>query len=472
MTVSKPCNLLIDHAYLITMDPQRTMVVDGALVVVDGRVAAVGPRNEIVSSWTASATIDAGGAPVHPGFIETHTHITIHTTRGVFPDTLSWDEAVAFYADFWNEVTPEEEYIGARLACLELARNGGTGFLEAGTVLDPDAAARAASEVGIRAWLADPFLWDIGGFTADSPTVHRAPPTTARSLEALGGQLARNSNPDALVQGHVSLIGMGSASDELTLAAKAAARDHGVILNQHQSFAPPDVADDDRRLGRHPLVHLAELGVLDDATTLAHMNIIRDDEVDPVVDSGLSISWCPIASMLMGAGGTVRGRHCELHHAGVNISLGSDSANWAGRFDPGSVALVALLTARDKTQSRTALDSYDVLRMGTTCGARAVGAKDQLGTLEEGRRADFVVRRLDSPEAQPYAPPYTDPVQSVVLAGRESTIDTVVVAGEIVVQDGRSTRVDEAEVYAQAREAAVSLARRMGVAPVVGSGAG
>ncbi len=472
MTASKRCDLLIDHAYVITMDAQRTTIDDGAIAVDGGRIAALGTRDEIVSAWTAPTTIDAGGAPVHPGFIETHTHITIHTTRGVFPDTLSWDDAVSFYADFWNEVTPEEEYIGARLACLELVRNGGTAFLEAGTVLDPDAAARAASEVGIRAWLADPFLWDIGGFTPDSPIVHRAPPTTKRSLEALGGQLARNSDPDALVQGHVSLIGMASASDELTVSAKTLAREHGVVFNQHQSFAPPDVADDDQRLGRHPLIHLAELGILDDATTLAHMNIIRDDEVDPVTGSGISIAWCPIASMLMGAGGTVRGRHCELHHAGVNIALGSDSANWAGRFDPGSIAMAALLTARDKTQSRTALDTYDVLRMATTCGARAVGAQDQLGTLEEGKRADLVVRRIDRPEAQPYAPPYTDPIQNVVLAGRESTIHTVVVAGEVVVSDGRSTRVDEAEVYAQASEAAVSLARRMGVAPVAGSPAG
>lgn len=458
MTAARACDLLVDRAYLITMDPLGTVIEDGGMAVADGRIAAIGPRDEIVSAWTARATIDAGGAPVHPGFVETHIHISYHTTRAAFPDTLPWEGAMSFYTDFWNEVTPEEEYAGSRLACLELVRHGGTAFLEAGTVLEPDAAARAASEVGIRAWLADPFLWDVG---SDASVVRRVPYSTSRSLDLLGGQLARNTDADALVQGHVALIGMGTASDELTLAAKDRARDHGVILNQHQSFAPPDVEEEDQRLGCHPLVHLADLGVLDEATTLAHVNILRDDEVDPVVDSGISISWCPIASMLTGAGGAVIGRHPELYHAGVNVSLGSDSANWAGRFDPGTVSLVAMLTARDKLRSRTALSAYDVLKMSTACGARAVGAGAEIGMLEQGKRADFVVRRLDVPQAQPHLPPYTDPVQSIVLSGRESTIDVVVVAGEVVVRHGRSTRVDEEEVYARAREATAALAKRM-----------
>ena len=270
---------------------------------------AVGPSPDLERTYVAERVIDAGGAIVHPGFVDCHIHVSLHLTRGVFPDTYSWEDAVGFYTDFWNAVDDEDEYAGSLLGCLEMVCNGTTCFLEAGTVLSPDSTAAAAEEVGLRAVLGDPLLWDAGGFSSDAPVVKRAPPSTERALNDLGEQLKRNADPDALVRGHVAVVGMGSASDELERAAKECADAHAVILNQHQSYAALDTREDDTRFGRHPLVHLSELGILGGNCTFAHMNIIREDELAPVVESGMSIAWCPVASMMFGVGGTLDGRH-------------------------------------------------------------------------------------------------------------------------------------------------------------------
>ena len=136
-------------------------------------------------------------------------------------------------------------------------------------------------------------------------------------MKLLGGQLARNNDPDALVRGHVGLYGAATATDELMRAAKAAADEHGAILTQHQSFYADDVADDDERFGGHPLAHFAEIGVLGPNCTFSHMNAIRDDETQAVTDSGLTMVWMPGNYMFYGIAEFFQQRTAELYHLGV-----------------------------------------------------------------------------------------------------------------------------------------------------------
>jgi cytosine/adenosine deaminase-related metal-dependent hydrolase len=438
------------------MDPDRRILEGGAIAVDGPEIVAIGGTRQLDQQFEPDRIFDAKGALVHPGFIDCHIHVSLHITRGLFSDTATWEEAVKFYTSFWNTVDDEDEYAASLLACLEMACNGTTCFLEAGTVLTPDTAATAAEEVGIRALISDPLLWDVGGFASDAPIVKRAPPDTERALSALGGQLSRNRDPNGLVRGHVAVVGMGSASDELEMAAKACADTHDVVLNQHQSYAPLDANDDDTRFGMHPLLHFADLGVLGDNCTFAHMNVLREDELSPVVDSGMSIAWCPVASMMFGVGGTLSGHHLDLHRAGVNIALGSDSANWSGKFDLSSVGLISLLSAREREQSRTALNAMDVMAMATINGARAVGLADSLGSLEVGKRADIVMRTHDLPEAIA-----GDPVQAAVFSTGSKNIDSVWIDGRLVIEGGRSVRVDHHRVFALAHNSLNSLAARL-----------
>jgi cytosine/adenosine deaminase-related metal-dependent hydrolase len=434
------------------------MIKDGAVAVTDGTITAVGPISELQPRYRPMRTLSMPGGIVHPGFVESHVHVTQHSFRAAYLDTTSWEECSEFFMDFWRLVEDEEEHASSLLACLEMARNGTTAFLEGcGSVLQPDTAALAAEQIGIRASLGDPFLWDIPALWTVG-AADRIPADLDHSLSLLGGQLWRNRDPRALVQGHVALVGHGMASDELERAAKACADDHGVILNQHQSYAEPDTHADDRRSGRHAMLHFDELGLLDSNTTFAHMNMVRDDELDPITRSGTSVVWCPAASMLLGVGGAIHGRHLELHQRGANVALGSDAPNYAGAIDATEQAFLALTTAREKRQDASVLSPEDVLEMATINGAEALGWRDRIGSIEVGKRADLVVRRADLPEATPGL----DPVRSIMSSARSKSVDTVIVEGEVIVQGARSTRVDEEAVYGKAREAAQRLLDRMG----------
>ena len=451
------CDLLIRNGYVITMDGNRTVYARGAVAVSGRLIAAVGSEPDVLARYTGRRIIDAHGAPVHPGFVDAHYHIPNHLTRGVFPDAATTKEYYLFYARWYDRMDAEDERASGLAAGLEMLRNGVTCYMEGGTVFETDAVAAAAEAVGIRASLSEPFLWDTGQ-DATLTNMTRSRPETKRCLSQLGRELRRNRSPEALVRGHVCLFGSGSASDELVVAATDVAEKNGAVFSQHQSTSVAGTAAHEALLGRHPLVHFAELGVLRPNCAYTHMNVIREDEAEVVARSGMSVIWCPAISMNWGFLGSGRRRpQPDLYRRGVNVGLAAD----VSKFGLDTSPLTAYLLSRDVGDA-TQLAAEEVFEMATVGSARAMGIWDRIGSLEAGKCADIVIRSASIPEFQPghYL------VQNLLLASRGKSVDTVIVDGQIVVRSGHSTRVDEGVVYDTARRRATDLGRRIGAAPV------
>ncbi|CAN5614462.1 amidohydrolase [soil metagenome] len=468
-------DLLVRHGHVITVDDAGRVFADGAVAVAGNQIVEVGADAEVTARVRAARVIDARGAPVHPGLIDCHAHTSFHTLRGVHGDDVIEDDILDdFYIPWLDGVTEEEEHLGALLACLEMVRNGTTCFLEAGTVLEPDAAARAAQTVGMRGVLGDPFIWDrpdsivqgkrtagtvaCGEPAAVRPLIRRAPRDLDEALARMGGQLWRNADAETLVTGHVCVSGLGTASEALLVAARQRADEAGVVLSMHHAYSAADTEADRERYGRDPLVHLAEIGVLGRNVTLAHANHVSDAECDRLLEHGTSLAWAPAASMMWGHWGSLHGRHAELWRRGGNIALASDSANWSNDFDLFRQADLALLTARDVHEERTYLGAEDVLRMATRGGARAVGLEDRIGSLEVGKRADMVIHTLDRPELNPT----THLLRNVIHAGRSKTIRSVIIDGRVVLDDGVFGHLDEAGLLAHIDAAARAMLQRAG----------
>lgn len=450
----RSCELLIRNGYVVTMDAERRVFARGAVAVDGGEIVAVGRDADLAESLRPGRVLDARGAPVHPGFFDCHAHVTLHTTRGAFPDSPSEAEYMAYYTRWMNAMEAEDEYASALLAYLEMLRNGITYFLEPGTVFEPDAAVEAARRIGIRGSVTDPYIWDI----PSAPAVHelpRAPADRKRALDLLGGQLARNADPDALVRGHVNVYGVASASDELEREAKACADEAGVVLTQHQNFDPEDTGVDDARWGKHALTHMHDIGCLGPNCVFAHMNFVRDDEVAPLIDSGTAIAWNPGNYLNYGIGSVVKTRVPELFRAGVPVGPGSDVAKvWAF----GEQGFLGYLLAREKEDY---LSPEEVLEMSTISAARALGVADRVGSLEPGKRADIVIRTHDVTEAHPAL----DPIRNLVLVDRTKSVDTVLVDGRVVVERGRATLVENEEVFDLAERSARGIGGRLGLTP-------
>jgi cytosine/adenosine deaminase-related metal-dependent hydrolase len=420
----------------------------------------VGPLEKLADAWRAASVLDAAGAVVHPGLVDAHLHVNAQTCRGYFRgDTSKAGDNGPKYADWKAALEPEDEAAATQLAAIEMLRHGITTFVEPGSAFEPDAVAEAASAAGIRCSLAEPYLWDdteamsaIPGLLSRSLAA-RVPPDRKRCLKLLGTQLFRNKDRDGIVHGHVAIYGEGTASDELFKAAKVAADEGGVVFNSHLGFDIGLATAMERRWGKPRFVHLDELGVLGPNTTFVHMNLIRDEEIGPILRSGLSMVWCPFAYASRGTPLEHPTRLPELFKRQANVAIGTDSARQSSAGDAGYLAFV-LAAAAGHT-----LPPESILEMQTLGGARAAGLEGIIGSLEPGKRADLVVRSRSAPEMGPGL----DAVHQLVAVAHGPSADTVLVNGRVVLRGGRSTLLDEETVFRAAAVSARGVAKRIGI---------
>ena len=205
--------------------------------------------------------------------------------------------------------------------------------------------------------------------------------------------------------------------------------------------------------GTSHIMHLEELGVLDEHTVIIHANILDEEEEAAVHETGCQIVWCPAAFFSLGFGGSANFKMAQRHHRGTRVSLGTDGAI---ACTPGGIMLAAHYASQTYADP---LSPGALLEMQTINAAAAAGLDADLGSLESGKRADVVVRSAGVAEAYPS----NNPLHLLALTMGTGSVDTVLVNGEVVFNGGYSTRVDEQEVYRTVSDSVVDRARRLGV---------
>ncbi|MBZ9761752.1 amidohydrolase family protein [Mesorhizobium sp. CA8] len=450
------CDLIVHNAAILTMDDRDSVVADGAIAIRNGRIVALDSQAKILAGFTSDRSFDAAGGTVHPGFIDAHIHVSQYTARSVLP---LMERTSATMGHWKGELTPEDEHASALMAALDYLKCGYTGFVDPGTVFAPDAVAAVAEEACIRVWLTDPYVADGGeALAANLPELvsgsflARWPQNTDEALKRLGSQLFRNRNKDSLVKGFIGLYGEGTDSPELFEAALGLARDHGVRLQEHLGYLPAFQLKREETLGQPLLQWLEDRGFLDPHLTFVHMNLVREGEVSLLAKYDVRVVWCPWGQLQMLGQAGAQARMVELHRSGVAVGIASDIPRVAD-FD----ALGTLAASASAASGRPAMPR-ELMRMRTIGAAASIGAEGELGSLEIGKRADFVVR---GPSVSVNFG-FDAGLELGVIGGRD-TVEAVFVAGRQVVEKGRVLGLDERAVIAAAHRSARALASRIGL---------
>jgi 5-methylthioadenosine/S-adenosylhomocysteine deaminase len=448
-------DLVVRGGLVMTLDAGRRVLRDASIAVVEGRIEAIAPTADIDRDWTALTVLDATGSVVTPGLVDAHVHLSHQLLRTTIPDRWPEDREHDVWLPYWRNMTPNDAYHSALLACLEMVRNGTTTFCDMSGRYTGEIQAQAAEAVGLRGVVSE-VCWD----RAPHPDV--AIGDTAACIARLESLIARfPRHPGRRVWAAVGMSGMGRASDELVIAADELARRHGAMLYMHQSFAAADTeALTAAAGGRRPVEHLADLGVLGPHLQLVHLIRTEPSEVDLLADAGASVVHCPGASVRWGMGAARLGRFPEMIAAGINVALGSDSGNYSDFLDIGRQIYLAATIHREVRGLTPVVTAEQALEMGTINGARALDIAADVGSIEVGKRADIVVHDARRPEWHPL----TDPAASFVYAAQSTGVRDVVIDGEVVLERGRFTRLDELAALAEVDHAAADLSRRMGLA--------
>jgi 5-methylthioadenosine/S-adenosylhomocysteine deaminase len=446
-------DLLLRHGRIVTLDVERSIFPDGAIAVAQGRILAVGPDREVAPAFEASQSRNLGGAMVHPGLVDAHAHTGTDLVRTLLPESREFGIIEYPYS---SSRTREEEYLSALLSCMEMVLSGTTLYADTGQSFVLEATVEAIETVGMRGipgyFLADERIPEDRHYDRYFSPTHPTVVCLAKLEQQIRSYPFRGTGRVRCV---ATLQGSGTASDALLCGAKEIAARERVPMVMHQSWSAGEIAKCERRNGKRPVEHFADLGLLGPDLTLVHMIQASERELELVKQSRTSVVHCPNASMRRGMGAIRVGKFPEMLRDGIPVGLGSDG--WSGAHDIARQAYLAASAFREFRNEMPVITAETALEMATLHGAHALGMQDEVGSLEVGKRADIVIHRPDWP-----GPLLDDPVPNLVYYTQSRTVETVFVDGEAILDRGRFTRFDAGAAIRRINEAAAARQKSIG----------
>jgi cytosine/adenosine deaminase-related metal-dependent hydrolase len=468
MTDGAGTTLIDGLSFVLTVDADDTVLRDAALLVEGGRIADIGPSAEVrarLGDRVPGRVIDGRRMGAVPGFVDGHVHLSETLSRAVFPDVLGTRAWVFHWAKpFYAHVGDEDEKVSVALGATEMLRSGTTCFLDMGAQNDAGLTARAVADVGIRGVVgrhaADVKPETIPPGWSQEMVDHHFFPNAQVALEVLEQSVRDwNGYADGRIRCWVNIEGKEPCSLDLHLGARELAERLGVGTTYHIASSIEEAQVSERKYGSWPVTRIDKAGGLGPNLVLAHAVALTDDEVAAIARQGTSVAFCPSTSIKLAKGATNIGKYPELMDAGAKVCLGTDGVSAAGNLNlHRQIHLMAGLF-KDARLDPTLVGARQALRCATIDGARALGWDDEIGSLETGKQADFVLFDLDHHEWTPYA----DPLQALVWSVSPASIAQTWVAGRQLFVDGRVTTVDERELRAEARARAADIVARAGL---------
>ena len=436
-------DILFKNAVVLTMNPKRDLLWDGAVAVRGNRIADVGPTGEITSRYEGKREVDGRLKLVMLGLINTHNHMFGALCRGLVNDLsfTPWVQKKFYLTSKGHDL--ESYYLSTLLLGIEMLKTGTTCYVDCGTMQRLEASAvRGVQEIGIKAVL--------GRTMADvtetlSSHLHNRKETTRENLDDTERFVQEyHGAADGRIQAWFCPIQVSSVSDDLCRGAIRLAEKHGTGFVTHAAVDKADVELCLERFHDTPIERFHRLGVLGPRLIATHMGWLTENEIRLLANSKSNISHCPGASMKGAYGCLSHGKFPELESAGANVTLGSDGPAASNFQDMFRVMYLAAVGHKEARLDPRVVPPMKVLEWGTNNGARAVGWGDRIGSLEAGKRADMAVLNLHRTEFVPLHPESIIP--NLVYAAAGHCVETVLVDGKAVVEGGRVTTVDEDEV--------------------------
>ena len=443
--------LLLRRALILTLDPAATVRTGCDLLVRAGRIAAIGhdlePRD-------GARVLELDGCAVLPGLVQGHVHLGQTLFRGLAEERrlLAWLRERIWPLEAAHDAESARD--SALLGAAECLLGGTTTIQEIG--LGPEAGALLDGIVasGLRAF-AGKCLMDTG----EGLPARLAEPTDRclRESEELGERFERAA-PGRLRYVLNPRFALSCSEPLLRGVAELAAR-RGWPVHTHALEQRDETAAVRRATGGRDEIQLfRDLGLLDGDLRVAHAVWLERRHWSELARRRFSVVHCPSSNLKLGSG---IARVAGLRRAGIPVGIGADGAPCNNRLDAWTeLRLAAQLQA--VREGPGALTGLEALRLATSEGARALGLADEIGSLEVGKAADFVVLGLERPEL--VVAPGVDPHDRIAFGASPAAVRFVAVAGELLVEEGRLVRLDLASIAASAARSAARVARRAGLA--------
>jgi 5-methylthioadenosine/S-adenosylhomocysteine deaminase len=383
---------------------------------------------------TPKDTINAKGKLIIPGLINGHTHIPMVLMRGLIDDVTldDWLRKYVFPAEARN-VTEDFVRWGSRLALAEMIRSGTTTFAD--MYYFEDAEAEETKAAGLRGFLGETWI--------DFPAPDNK---NEAEMAAYTEKFLKKWQGDALIHASVAPHSIYTCSEKTLKDSAAMARKYHAPILIHVSEMRKELVDSLAKNGTTPVQYLERIEFLGPDVLAAHCIWVDYTDMKILAERQVGCVHNPSSNMMLASG---IAPVVDERAAGMRVGLGTDgpagSNNDLDMME--EMDLAAKLQKTYRVDPR-ALGAKGALEMATIEGARALHMEKDIGSLEPGKKADFVILNLDVPNAVPMYDVYSQ----IVYALKASEVETVVVAGKTLLKDGKLLTVDEAQAMAKAKQ--------------------
>ncbi len=432
--MSKGANwdILVLGGTVLTMEPGSSPIRSGAVAIADGRIAAVGPAEELLEMAPSGEVLNAGNCLILPGLVNTHSHLAMTVLRGIADDLplKQWLESHIWPAEK-QYMTREVVRVGTELAVAEQLLGGVTTTTD--MYFFGDEVCAVLVEAGMRGVVAESLI----GF---------ATPRCAGPDEMLERQreLIEAYRDHHLITPSVAAHAPYSVSAADLVREAELAEEYGVPMQIHLAETRWEVEKLLADKGMSPVAYLADLGVLSDRTIAAHCVHVSPEDIGLLAEFETRVSHNPVSNLKLASGVSPVP---ALMQAGVTVGLGTDGAASNNGLNLLRDMQLAALLHKGVTGDPTVLPARAMVEMATSCGARVLGLDDRIGTLSEGLEADLICVAVEGPHA---APMY-DPFSHLVFAARATDVRHVMIGGRVVVRNRSILTLDRERVEGQVR---------------------
>jgi 5-methylthioadenosine/S-adenosylhomocysteine deaminase len=440
--------VLIRGGTVVTMDASRRVIENADVLVGGDRIAAIGKRLDA----GFARTIDASGCAIVPGLVQAHVHLCQALFRGMADGLplLAWLRERIWPLEGAHDA--RSITASARLGLAEMLLGGTTSILDMGTVRHQDAVFRAMRESGIRG-LSGKAMMDAGEGVPKS--------LRESTKESLANSIALADEWHGAQDGRLGYAFAPrfilSCSERLLREVAEIAEARSMLIHSHASEHRGEREEVRALLGQDDVDALASYGVAGPHVVLAHCVQLSRAQMQRMSKRGTRVAHCPSSNLKLASG---IADVVAMREASIVVGIGSDGAPCNNRMDAWTEMRQASLLAKVRREDASALPAIDALAMATIDGARALGLDREIGSLEEGKKADLLVVDLEAAHALPGG----DAVSRLVHACMPGDVRHVFVDGAWIVRDRELETLDVDQVRAAAKREARKVAQRAGLA--------
>ena len=419
-------NILIKNCNLISMDCNRDKIdynID--ILLKNNKIEKIGSN---LPSTDDLKIIDATGKYVLPGFINTHSHIGMSIFRESVDGYTTQDWLTEKIWPIEDKLTPDDVYKSSLLSCIEMIKTGTT------TVNDQyffqESIAKAVIESGIRCELTRTIM-DVGG-------------NGDERLKELENFIKEYNNKYENLYINVGIHGLYTTSEQCVEKAISLAQKYGLNIHMHyleNSKEEQDIIQNQN--GKKPF-EVVRSNFKNTNSVFAHCVKLKDDDFKVLSDYNIKVAHCPVSNLKLACGIADIPKMMENN---IIVSLGTDGQGSGCNLDMFDTMKFTGLLQKGINENPKLLPAYEILKMATINGAKALNKENILGSIEEGKLADLIILDLDDVVLQPINDIFSD----IVYNAKGTNVITTIVGGNILMENRKLVNLNEEEIISNCK---------------------